>query len=106
MAELRRVTDQSSDVLLISHIRGWRTGGGGKVSMRRVREEGREREEKEGGGHCPIALICFIRNLRERGKRWRHLFSPNPSTPNLGLQSSFSTQDRWSRRVAWVCSTL
>lgn len=45
-AEPGRVTDQSSDVLLISHIRGWRTGGGEKVSMRRVREGGRERGKK------------------------------------------------------------
>lgn len=53
--ELRRLTDQSSDILLVSHIKGWKTGGGGgKVSMRRAREGGREREEKEGGDTVPL----------------------------------------------------
>lgn len=56
LADERRLKIAQLRRLRVSHIKRWRTGGGGggKVSMRRAREEGREREEKEGGDTVPL----------------------------------------------------
>lgn len=70
LADERRLKIAQLRRLRVSHIKRWRTGGGGggKVSMRRAREKGREREEKEGGDTVPLPSSASS-GTYERGVR-------------------------------------